>query len=208
MKKLMFFLCVLLGLQSFSQQHYSYKNPYLEITSVSDITTSSARVYYKYSGNGCMVKEVYVEWGDGQVQRYAYPQAVSSPLVETDHFLSNMVESSSCYVYVRITNCFGQASSLVQFSNSAANYPPSVTTVSHSNLGETSVTLNGEVTSEGSSSVTSRGFLYGTSSPPNSSVSSGSGIGTFNYSLSSIPHPLNFIIGRMLQIHTVQVWEK
>lgn len=71
--------------------------------------------------------------------------------------------------------------------------PPVLTTNSASSVLSTAATLNGEITSDGGSSVTARGFVYSTSdNTPTigeggvTDQASGSGTGTFNSSVSSL----------------------
>jgi hypothetical protein len=61
---------------------------------------------------------------------------------------------------------------------------PSVTTNAASSVTVTSVTLNGNVTSDNGATVTSRGFYFGTNSNVTSNPTYGSGSGTGSYSLS------------------------
>jgi hypothetical protein len=176
--------------KGYSQQHYSFKTPYLEMVSVTDITTTAARINYKYSGNGCAISEVYIEWSDGITQQYVnlvgLTYDVNKPLVENDLLCSNMVSSDDCYIYMRVTNCMGQASGFIFFSNNTANFPPSVITALPTSITTTSAILNGEVTEQGSSTVTGRGFYWGTTDNPTTQVSSGSGLGTYNHSLTGL----------------------
>lgn len=59
---------------------------------------------------------------------------------------------------------------------------PSVTTNSNTSIGTSSITANGNVTSDGGATVTSRGFYFGTSSnyASNSKYTVGSGTGSFS----------------------------
>jgi hypothetical protein len=66
---------------------------------------------------------------------------------------------------------------------------PTVTTSSATNISATSVTIGGNVTSDGGTNVTERGVVYSTSQNPttaNSKVTSGSGTGSFTYSLTNL----------------------
>lgn len=60
-------------------------------------------------------------------------------------------------------------------ANFASNSPPTVTTLSHSNLTSNSVTLSANVTGAGSAPITSRGFYYGTTNNPTTNLTTVSG---------------------------------
>ena len=78
----------------------------------------------------------------------------------------------------------------------AGHNPPSVTTDAATSVGAATATLNGEVTAEGSSSVTSRGFTYAVTSTNNNPeqggtgvttvTEGGTGLGAFNSAISSL----------------------
>ncbi len=66
---------------------------------------------------------------------------------------------------------------------------PTVTTSSVSNITSSSATVSGNVTADGGATVTERGICYSTSQNPtitNSKVASGSGIGSYSATLSSL----------------------
>lgn len=66
---------------------------------------------------------------------------------------------------------------------------PSVSTLSAINITTNSATLTGNITSDGGATVTSRGFVYGTSSNNLSqTVQSGSGTGNFSKILTGLPY--------------------
>ncbi len=65
--------------------------------------------------------------------------------------------------------------------------PPTVQTISATNITTTGATLNGNVTSDGGATVTDRGFLYGTSANNLSqTVESGSGTGSYTKALTGL----------------------
>lgn len=67
--------------------------------------------------------------------------------------------------------------------------PPALITTAVSNITTTSADIGGDVTSDGGQNVTARGICYATTQAPttaNTTVASGSGLGTFSVSLSSL----------------------
>ena len=77
---------------------------------------------------------------------------------------------------------FDAPHALSEFYGYTSAVAPSVVTNSATSVTATSMTLNGNVTSDGGTSVTSRGFYFGTSSnyASNPKYTSGSGTGVFN----------------------------
>lgn len=64
---------------------------------------------------------------------------------------------------------FSEPDSMSEFYGYVDAIPPSVTTNNISNIGETSLTINGNITSDGGATISERGFYFGTnsSSPTN-----------------------------------------
>jgi uncharacterized protein (TIGR02145 family) len=109
----------------------------------------------------------------------------------TGAFTANMTGlTSGVRYYVRsyATNLAGTSyGGQVEFTTTGT--APTVTTGFFSNITTTSATVAGNVTSQGSSAVTSRGVCYATSQNPttaNTCVASGSGTGSFSANLTGL----------------------
>lgn len=112
----------------------------------------------------------------------------------TGSFVSNITNLSSgtlYYVRAYATNAGGTAygNELTFTTDSDTPVPPTVTTASITSLTTSSASCGGEVTNEGSESVTARGVCWSTNPNPttsNNTTSDGSGLGTFVSSLSGL----------------------
>jgi len=96
--------------------------------------------------------------------------------------ITGLSASTSYFVRAYATNSKGTAYGNEVTFNTPASSPPAVSTVAASSVAGTTATVGGNVTSEGSSPVTSRGIAYGTSATPTisgSKTSNGSGSGSF-----------------------------
>ncbi|MEQ9376454.1 MAG: MBG domain-containing protein [Imperialibacter sp.] len=77
----------------------------------------------------------------------------------------------------------------IQVSSAVLTGPPTVSSTTQTNLASTSVTLGGNVTSNGGLDVTERGVVYATTAGPtmaNTKVQIGSGTGTFSHSVTGL----------------------
>jgi hypothetical protein len=94
------------------------------------------------------------------------------------------------YVKAYASNSLGTGYGQVEsFTTSNSGTLASVTTDNLTSLSEFSVTVNGNVSSDGGSTVTGRGVCYSTNQLPtisNSFVSSGSGTGSFSANISGL----------------------
>ena len=101
--------------------------------------------------------------------------------------ITGLTFNTTYYYKAYATNSVGTAlGELKQFTTTAIN-APSVSTISATSITTNSATLNGNVTSDGGSTVTSRGFVYGTSSDNFSCAEEcGSGTGVFNKTISAL----------------------
>ncbi|MBS4013813.1 MAG: M6 family metalloprotease domain-containing protein [Bacteroidetes bacterium] len=104
--------------------------------------------------------------------------------------LSGLTAGTTYYVRAFATNTYGTTyGNQVSFTTTSPLYPPTVTTADISNITMNSANAGGNVTESGGATVTSRGVVYATTQNPttsNSSVSGGSGTGSFNVTLSSL----------------------
>ena len=112
--------------------------------------------------------------------------------METNYFtidLINLSDSTTYYVRAYAINERGIGYGEEMSFTTNAYALPTVTTSSATNLSYTSVTVGGNVTSDGGASVTERGVVYSTSQNPTTSdtkVTSGSGVGSFTCNISNI----------------------
>ena len=192
MKKLLLILFLLINLVSNGQfyNNYHYKLPYVSNPTVNVVSTTQAIVSFSYSGNGCKVSEVYIEWSDDVVQRSTTQTPINSELVNTSQFIGQMIANSSlCYVFVRVTNCMGYSQSSIIFFSLASQQGaiPTVITNDATYVGTSTANMNGNVTASGDASVSDRGFYYGLTNPPTTKASSHStGTGTFSVGLGGL----------------------
>ena len=104
----------------------------------------------------------------------------------------------SNYVYGYVSGrCNGFSVRPVYGEYIPASTLPTVTTSSATNISATSVTIGGNVTSDGGTSVTERGVVYSTSQNPttaNSNVTSGSGTGSFTCSLTNLQEGTTYYV--------------
>ena len=109
----------------------------------------------------------------------------SSSLRNTDYAWELYFDSDRCVVIISY-RYYGFTVRPVCVSTTTTTVP-SVTTSAATNITSTTVTLNGNVTSDGGATVTARGFVYGTSANNlTQSVQSGSGTGSFTKTLTGL----------------------
>lgn len=100
---------------------------------------------------------------------------------------SGLSPSTTYRYYMCATNSEGTVCTTVRtVTTLSSGETPSVTTVSATSITTTTATLNGDVTADGGSTVSERGFYWSTSSNPTSGGSSGSGTGTYSLAISSL----------------------
>ena len=105
--------------------------------------------------------------------------------------LTSLVPGTTYYVRAYATNSVGTAYGTTRtFTTVAATIPTGITTNTLSSITQNSASCGGNITTDGGSTVTSRGVCWSTtnSSPTtaNSKTINGSGIGTFTSSLTSL----------------------
>ncbi|MBR3797589.1 MAG: hypothetical protein IKK36_01555 [Bacteroidales bacterium] len=101
--------------------------------------------------------------------------------------LTNLSSSTTYYYKAYATSSAGTSYGAIESFTTQATVAPTVLTVNASNVTVSGATLNGNVTAAGTSTVTARGFMYGTSATNLSQqVECGSGTGTFNKALTGL----------------------
>ncbi|MBR6068799.1 MAG: hypothetical protein IKP45_13495 [Bacteroidales bacterium] len=102
--------------------------------------------------------------------------------------ITGLTANTNYYYKAYATNSAGTAyGDVKQFRTTSASQKPTVVTNSATNITSNSATLNGNVTSAGGATVTSRGFVYGTSSTNlSSNIQSGSGTGSYYRTLTGL----------------------
>jgi M6 family metalloprotease-like protein len=167
-------------------------SPTVSTNNITSITATSA------TGGG----EVTADGGAAVTERgiaYATTQnpTTSNTVVYsgtgTGSFTSNMAGLSpetTYYVRAFATNIYGTSyGTQKSFTTIATATTPTVTTTEITSIQTTTANTGGNVTADGGASVTSRGVVYATTQNPttsNTSVSGGSGTGSFNLTLSSL----------------------
>ena len=104
--------------------------------------------------------------------------------------LSNLSQNTSYYVRGYATTIIGTGlGDIVSFTTSSNLTIPELTTTGASEIAFTSAKVGGAIISDGGSTITNRGICWSTSSSPtlsDSSFESGTGLGSFSLSLSSL----------------------
>ena len=115
----------------------------------------------------------------------------SSGAISFSQIKTELASSSNSLRALSAAAGFSTPDAVSEFYGYSSVAPPSVTTNSLTGVGETYMTLNGNVTSDGGGTITQRGFYFGTnsSSPTNNTkITLGGttgGISTVRYGLSS-----------------------
>ncbi|MBR5982920.1 MAG: hypothetical protein IK025_04230 [Bacteroidales bacterium] len=101
--------------------------------------------------------------------------------------ITGLADGTTYYYKAYATSSAGTGYGEVMTFTTLTIYPPSVQTNSASNITMTGATLSGDVTFDGNTTVTARGFMYGTSADDLSqNVQSGSGTGSFTKTLTGL----------------------
>ena len=111
--------------------------------------------------------------------------------------LTNLVEGTTYYVRAYAINEKGTAYGAEKSFTTSSVVLPTVTTSSATNISKISATVGGNVTADGGAIVTERGVVYSTSQNPttaNSTVTSGSGIGSFTCSLTNLQEGTTYYV--------------
>ena len=111
--------------------------------------------------------------------------------------ITGLTENTTYYFRAYAKNSVGTSYGSNKSFTTVSAALPIVTTAAISSIANTTAMGGGEVTSIGGSAVTARGICYGLTANPttsNSVVSSGSGIGSFTSSLSSLTQNTNYYV--------------
>ena len=103
--------------------------------------------------------------------------------------ISGLADGTTYYYKAYATSSAGTGYGEVMSFTTLTIYPPSVQTNSASNITTTGATLSGDVTFDGNTTVTARGFVYGTDANNlTQSVQAGSGTGSFTKTLTGLSY--------------------
>ena len=101
--------------------------------------------------------------------------------------ITGLADGTTYYYKAYATSSAGTAYGEVMSFTTLTIYPPSVQTNSATNITTTGATLSGDVTFDGNTMVTARGFMYGTDANNlTQSIQSGSGTGSFTADLTGL----------------------
>ena len=101
--------------------------------------------------------------------------------------ITGLADGTTYYYKAYATSSAGTGYGEVMSFTTLTIYPPSVQTNSATNITTTGATLSGDVTFDGNTMVTARGFMYGTDANNlTQSVQSGSGTGSFTKALTGL----------------------
>lgn len=163
--------------------------PVLSVTSVSDITTTSAncKAMIDSDGNGPILEEGFV------YDTIKYPTLANHVLsLSSDYFTFSATISiepdKHYYVRAFARNSEGVGYS-APFSFNSASVLPQVATSQVTEISSNSVVCGGEVLDSGGTKVIARGLCWSTSSSPtiqNSHIEIGTGVGAFTATVSNL----------------------
>lgn len=103
--------------------------------------------------------------------------------------VSGLADGTTYYYKAYATSSAGTGYGEIMSFTTLTIYPPSVQTNSASNITTTGATLSGDVTFDGNTTVTARGFVYGTDANNlTQSVQAGSGTGSFTKTLTGLSY--------------------
>ena len=180
-----------------------HSTPYVTTTSISEITHSSATVEGEVTGDGgAEVTERGVVYNTSSNPTTANTKKVSGKGVGSfSVVLSNLSKGVTYYVRAYAINNEGTSYGEERAFTTNKYTPPSVTTVSVSNISYTSATVGGKVTSDGGTTVTERGICYSTYSYPtidsstsSTIIKSGSGTGSYTIELNSLSQGIKYYV--------------
>ncbi len=109
--------------------------------------------------------------------------------------ITELVEGTTYYYVAYAINATGTTYGIKSNFATLSHQPPAVSTLSASNISYTSFTLNGDITSTGTTSISGYGFIYSTSSGATLTLTGNGttiqvgatmGAGTYNYSLTGL----------------------
>ena len=166
--------------------------PTVTTTSISNITSSSANSGGNVTNDGGnAVTSRGVCWNTSQ--NPTINDSKTSDGNGTGIFNSNITglnQNTTYYVRAYATNSSGTSYGVQQnFTTLSSQSLPVLSTITVSNITQNSATSGGIITSDGGSSITARGVCWNTSQNPNinnSKTSDGSGIGTYNSSITGL----------------------
>lgn len=154
------------------------------VTTYGNLTISAAGFVWGTSANPTLANSYSVD-------------ASGSPAFNLSHNITGLNPATIYNVRAYATNSSGTSySSEGSFTTTSSVTVPTVTTTSSSSITNTSFSTGGNVTSDGGSTVTQRGVVYGTNSSPtlaNSSYTTdGTGTGSFTSYLTELTGNTNY----------------
>lgn len=109
---------------------------------------------------------------------------------------SGLTYNTTYYITAYATNSVGEGRGNTITQNTANANAPTVTTQAITNISYTSITGNGNVTSDGGATITQRGFYYGTSSnyANNTKISSGGTTGSYTHNIGGLSSTTTYYV--------------
>ncbi|HWQ49295.1 MAG TPA: stalk domain-containing protein [Methanosarcina sp.] len=169
------------------------------ITAPTVITNSASSI----ENNTAMLNGDIMASGDTSITEYGFYYGTTSSCptqvkvgssINADNFydykLTNLQAGTQYYFKSYARNSVGtDYGSVNSFTTDKTEVSPTVTTASAAAIGTNYARLNGEITSDGDSAITSYGFYYGTNTYPETKVTFGSNIDkgeSFSYNLTAL----------------------
>lgn len=147
------------------------KAPSITTKTATDVTTNSAELNGELTSQGCSnVTEYGFYWGTSS--NPSTKKKIGSSIDDDDNFyttVTNLKTNTKYYFKAYAKNSSGTTYGTVKYFTTKSAEKPAVTTKTAS-TGEGCATLNGVVTSDGDSDITSYGFYYGTTSSPSTKI--------------------------------------
>lgn len=109
---------------------------------------------------------------------------------------SGLTYNTTYYITAYATNSVGEGRGSTISQNTSNANAPTVTTQAITNISYTSITGNGNVTSDGGATITQRGFYYGTSSnyANNTKISSGGTTGSYVHNIGGLSQTTTYYV--------------
>lgn len=161
--------------------------PTVTTSNATDITSTSATLggNVTAAGNDPVTVRGFV-WGTSS-SNLSNNVEVGSGTGSFTKEITGLTHSTTYYYKAYATNAAGTSYGQVKSFATTTITAPIVQTNAATSVSMTGATLSGNVTSDGGATVTARGFVYGTSaSNLNQTVPSGSGTGSFTYTIGGL----------------------
>ncbi len=176
----------------FFEENFTYKLPSGTVN-VDMVTSEYVKLSYSYKNNGCLMKDVDLQYWNGAVWvDFIIGAMQQDPVVYGTADKYSLSSGTTYDGRLRLENCAGIYEVTFEFTTATSTTVPEVSTSAATSVSATEATLNGNVTGDGGETVTERGFYWSSTLPVSTKVTAGSGTGTFNTVLSGLTPNTNY----------------